>query len=369
MLVVFFGEKKDIDDKFANLTYEEKEQSHEIKVVEKSIQNNSPTSKSARPVGHIVDCQASVEKLLASMLSSPYEDPEYIRSRLDQSENSSAAFFNAISFIGKKTSTNDEGKAVGSSIPVLKDLIEREPENKLFGLYLLNQCLKDGNENECIPELLDAVAKRDSDNAMVWYLRAQMAAKLGDSEGVNDSLTKVILANDYRNYQVEAYGAYDEALLSIGVEDERHRFIYASGYWNAAVAYYLRPKELVEICSDNTVDNSELSEKCIAVGRHIRNIAKSSSDKSTGIQLLGAALSAEGNDLVLKEIENEGATEYQKNDVRNLQNLSNLMVFDSNIVRYYRSQREIVGESEALRHAEREAIRLSGNPEYEPCPI
>ena len=199
----------------------------------------------------------------------------------------------------------------------------------------------------------------------MWLQSAVLEARNENVAGVISALEQVVAAQEYNSYWAESIEVFDKALQSIGIENAQRQTVASIGY-SAAVA--IAPvHKLFQLCRAQAQARADLAQVCIDAGKRMAFDSKTLLNQSIGYGLQEAVYKALG------DTDNETRISKLSSDNLTMPNYfieaSELMMHDSNLHRYWFEQLKLFGEKEAFRLSTEEAIRLSSDPDYDPCQV
>ena len=305
---------------------------------------------------YIVDCRDGLSKLYDEKEATLYDDISYVETLITDKDTLPTKFVHAMVFA--KNRENSE-----NAVSLLTASLKKQPGNKLFNYALLLKCIDQAENQLCNKQLADEASKSDSENAAVWLLTATNAASKGNISDVNLFLKKAVAAGEYNSYWAESVDMFDQALHSIGYDDDKGRIEAAVEY--VAATTFPSFSELVHVCRVNAYERVDLAQNCLLAGGQMAAEGKTRFDQVLGYSIQKAVYRALNDQNNLNEI--DSALKKITSVTEAEEKARALMNFDIDLMHYWFEQIKTLGENESSQMLVEEAARLSMNSGYNPC--
>ena len=256
-----------------------------------------------------------------------------------------------------------------SSLDNLSALSQRNPQNQLAAVELLSACSKASDHTACNDEVVNRAIALDGDNGAMWSVVASLRYGQADSYGAMLALERAVEASGYNDYFQRGL----ELVLSVLPETTDDLTILLSGQViNHAIMLminnYSSMRPLVEMCSNNVIENRRLASACIAHGSRMKVQASSLLGSGMGQALQSSTIQGLGDVAESQRQEEEAQRSQQELYNSDTRLALGLMDQDARLIRYYFEQVLLSGETAAIVSLADEAKRLSGQWNYDPCP-
>ena len=304
----------------------------------------------------VKQCDAKLLAIDLPELKEKFSDTDQIVETLKNNSNpNSQLAFSILDF--SKSSTQKE-----ESMKLLEEILEREPDNKLAQFLYFSKCSLAPKLSKCPINSANEVTL-DSDNGALWLQIANVEAAKANLEGFTTALENTISAPTFNEYWAETIQLFDHAFLENGYTHKTSRMMNAVGFSSALASGI---SELTKYCKNLSSNRADIAQLCADAGSIIKSQAKTSFLELTGYSLQITALEALG------EIDQATALRKEKREIYPLSehqiDVSNLLLFDEELIDYWFENLKVHGEKKANLLLIDEAIRLSANPDYNPCP-
>ena len=156
-----------------------------------------------------------------------------------------------------------------------------------------------------------------------------------------------------------------EQALATSVEmDELTRQISAIGYSAALVLPNF--KTLLNFCRENSTQRADIANACLTMGTRQFLSGENLIEQHIGLETQKLVYEQQNNLEEAKKVETL-TQEFRKATAR-LVNSHNLVLHDKSLNKYWWENILLYGETKALQLTYAEAVRLSSDPNYDPCP-
>jgi len=312
---------------------------------------------------YILDCSGDFPNNISESDLKKYSDPDYFDDAFKGNKELSSQIAYALStnsVIGKI----DEGQ-IDQVDPVvlLGQLVNEQPYKSLVHYFLVSKCNEQSDSPRCDDSVISEAISNDPNNGALWFQIAAKEARKNNLEGLILALEQLISAPNYNEYWAETIEIFDRALQSNGLVKDGPRMIMAIGY---AAAVSLGPiQELFKACREHSTNRADIAQLCIDAGQKVSTHAKTILNQALGYSLQEQVFKA------INDSENEVKMRKLKISIYRVPKASirinKLLIFDEELGRYWFTQLKLFGERKFFQLAYDEAVRLSSNPDYNPC--
>lgn len=243
----------------------------------------------------------------------------------------------------------------------LSDLANDYPNSTIANYFLVSSCL---TSNDCDNATFQNATEQDPYNGALWKLIATQHAAQGKVEETLAALKKQITAANYKTYWGDTTHLYEQALLQIGMADFLPRQIMAIGFSAALAIPSVQP--IFNFCRQYTQPRADIAEACLKFGEKQFQEGDNLLEQSLGLSLQKLVYQQLGNFDKAKELERDKRAFGKA--MGYLAMSHNLTVVDSELNKYWWENILLYGETKALELTFTEAVRLSSDPDYNPCP-
>ncbi len=244
-----------------------------------------------------------------------------------------------------------------------KALNNQYPENKLLSYDLLSSCLL--ADSLCERSVIDNGLALDNQNGAVWFLSALYELHNNNIEQAKEALLEASSAPTYDEYWGEHFSLFELALSQTGAGNELPAQIASLNY----VGSIPLPSfgVLVDFCKNTDLTRADLLDACLRMGVRLTNA------KGTMIShLIGLALQKD----VFKKYNDDAQVSRISNEKKGFDRTMSLSLKANNLV-WQSSQRtsewiqqiKDFGDVRASEYIVDEAIRLSSDPNFDPCEV
>jgi hypothetical protein len=324
----------------------------------------SSKDESAENKSPILACKPGWGDLWKSDEGDLLSEPEDVKNAFKTNTDFSAQFAYALSYVDKAVESEGAKEIeTESRINLLLALMDEQPHSKMLNYFLISQCNGERDNSRCVDGLFERAKNNDTNNGAIWIQTAIFEAENENIAGAISALEQVSVANEFDSYWADSIELFDQALQSIGIENEQRRVVASIGY--AAAVAIAPTHKLFELCRDQAPLRADLAQVCIDAGRRMAFDSKTLLNQSIGYGLQKVVYKALG------DTENETKVSKLRDDnmemPKHFVEASELMMHDLSLHRYWFEQLKLFGEKESFRLSTEEAIRLSSNPDYDPC--
>lgn len=304
----------------------------------------------------VKQCDAKLFTIDDPELEEKFSDTDKILETLQNNANVNSQLAFSILDFNKSSIQKEE------SMKLLERILEQDQANKLAQFLYFSKCSLAPKLSKCSINSSNEITL-DSDNGALWLQIANVEAAKANLEGFTTALENTISAPTFNEYWAETIQLFDQAFLENGYNHKTSRMINAVGFSSALASGI---SELTMYCKKLASKRADIAQLCADAGGIIKSQAKTSFLELTGYSLQITALEALG------EVDQAISLRKEKREIYPLSEhqiaVSNLLLFDEELIDYWFEKLKIHGEKKANLLLIDEAIRLSSNPNYNPCP-
>ncbi len=257
------------------------------------------------------------------------------------------------------TASDDRKK----SVEKLKMLNSEYPDNTLLSYDLLLSCTD--SESLCERSVIDDGVALESHNGAVWLLSALYELNNNNIERATEALLEASSAPVYDEYWGEHFSLFELAFSQTGTGNDLPTQVAAMSYISSAPlpGYGV----LVEFCKNTELSRADILDACLRTGERLSNAKGTLITHAIGLALQKAIYRKYSDDAQVSRISNM-RKEFDR--IRNLSNKANSLVWQSSQrTTYWIQQIKDFGEVGATEYIVDNAIRLSSDPNFDPCEI
>lgn len=283
-------------------------------------------------------------------------DPEVFTS--SNSLNSRLSFL----VISNFTSKSDEQESLTRKLLDLKKDFKNE---ELLDYLLLGSCVTNEPNPLCKDALIEELISANQSNGAIWFQKAALEMHRNNTNAALGALAQVIAAPNYNNYWAESILMFNSAYQEAGLSHPGARLIVSIG----ASAALPGPQigSIFQLCREQSRQRADIYQLCIDAGARITEGATSELERGLGLSMQRTALKATGRNDELAKFDQLVSQARVYN--QSLMKAHELMLFDHELSNYWLTQLKLFGFARADNELILEAVRLSNNPDYAPCPI
>lgn len=252
----------------------------------------------------------------------------------------------------------DERKYAHTS---LSKLVEDFPNSELAHYFLVSNC---SIEKNCEQSIFDNALAQDPYNGALWRLIAIREAASGDIESTLAAIENSIAAANYESYWGETTHLFEQALATTVEMDERTRQVAAIGYSAALVLPNF--KTLLDFCRQHSTQRADIANACLRMGARQFLSGDNLLEQSIGLAIQKLVYEQQNSSLEAEKIASQ-IQEFRSTTAKFAIG-PNLALHDKNLNKYWWENILLYGETKALQLTYAEAVRLSSDPSYDPCP-
>ena len=239
------------------------------------------------------------------------------------------------------------------------------PKNAFVSWSRLKMCGRlDEQCEEEQSEIGELAIANDPGNAAVWANVALMRLRAGEDAEALRALEQAAAAPYLDSFIVAEAMMYDRALAAATDISSRDRFSLA---WVWAISLPDGTSSFGQRCHDLAVDSIPWREACLGFHEQLFHRGKGYLQRMIALAVQAKMHEYSANHAGVKRVEAERALLQAHLDSNRLQLLDKIVVRDEAMMRTYAEVFRNKGEMAALDYVEEELLRLSADPEYDPC--
>lgn len=245
----------------------------------------------------------------------------------------------------------------------LKSLSEKYPESALVSYDLLSHCTT--TESQCERSIIEKGIALDSQNGAVWLNAALYEIQNNNLDGAINALAESVNSPVYEEYWGEHITALESALLKAGAGDDLPAQVAGVNY--AASMPLPNFSILVNFCENIELSSTDILQSCLSAGEKLAD-----NNSTILTHLIGLSL----QNAVYNKLDDEVLASQVSNERKRIMKVIGLSEKASNLTwqsseRTYDWLRVIKdsGELNATETIVSESIRLSSDPNFDPCEV
>lgn len=243
----------------------------------------------------------------------------------------------------------------------LSQLVKIFPNSNLTHYFLVAHCIEQSN---CDDSIFDAALAQDPYNGALWKLLAIQYATAGEVEQSLFAIQNSNTVVNYNSYWGETTHLFEQALATSIEMDELTRQISAIGFSSALALTNFKP--VLEFCREHSATRTDIANACIEMGKRQFSSGNNLLEQHIGLAILKLVYDQQDNSVDARKIDSLHQ-EFRKATGR-LATVPNLAMHDKSLNQYWWENILLYGETKALELTFIEAVRLSSDPDYNPCP-
>lgn len=260
------------------------------------------------------------------------------------------------------------------SVDYLNRVLEVDPHNELALMFGLKTCTQ--NSEFCATELFEAAQSSLSSNGYYWLLVAHLRLHEGEEFRALEAIRQAAYASTFDEYYAETIDLFGRTMpLEYDLDDEYSqlsyipedaiRFITGIGY--AAAQSIPSYTNLTNYCREQGEERADVADACNRLGVQMSENGKVLVTNAIGYVLRERFHEINGDESALELVVREKENMQPDNDLLN--KATTLAFLDSNLLSFWHEGLRVAGEKAAMDLIIEEAVRLSANPDYNPCPF
>lgn len=239
------------------------------------------------------------------------------------------------------------------------------PDNPDVLRHLLGQCERQPTHQACGEALLEQVIKHHGDNGAYWIQIANFYAKQGKVDAIPQAIRNGINAPYFDEHYFASIRLFLDATEGELAQPFPVRAMTAWGYQAAEPLYV---SHVLAYCFTQFKQRTDGTELCVELAETLESRSKIMLNQSIARELMSRARKQKGDSEGARKLKSESEAVYASFPWDDFKLASNLSFFDPALFYDYLDLLENVGEDQARMGLIEEAIALSKNPYYNPCP-
>ncbi len=323
-------------------------------VIKENLNNNLTTSEP-----YIVNCKKRFSNV--EHFEKLNQESQAFRKRLIQylknSDLESDKLLYALSHFKNKSETN---------LNLLKQFTEQYPLNQYGQYSFINSCSESPESEQCKKMDNPNLHQVASNNGAIWLSIAIYRMQKMQHQGVIEALQNSLQTPIFDSFYGKHIMLYNEASLASGNSNNSIAKIAAMG--DAAATVFPYYGALLAFCKEQDINNTQITELCLNVGEAMTTKGTSLLLNGLGNGIQKSIYQQQGQQQAGKQLDKEK----QQLQIHHNNNLFSqtvgLMMYDEILADFWFDAVIQSGELNASKMVVEEAIRLSKNPDYAPCP-
>jgi len=237
----------------------------------------------------------------------------------------------------------------------------KHTETPSLMMDIIGRC--SGREISCDDSLIEQAIELDGNNSALWLLLANYYFEKKNIDSALKAMDSAVRASDFNDFyydDVSLYVRTSKGLLDVPLA---HRVISGIGILAAKPLWI---SEVAHFCLNSENLTAQQNYLCLETGKLMEHNASLSIANMIGVQFQEKAYEREGNDELLASIKLHANKMEAWSTTHNDSFV--LSTFDEGLFLYWLDSAMHYGESKAQQMLIEEAITLSKNEYYNPCP-
>ncbi|MCL1077508.1 hypothetical protein D5R81_04375 [Parashewanella spongiae] len=250
---------------------------------------------------------------------------------------------------------------INNSVTELQSLQEQNPNNKFISYNLISACLT--AKAECEARLFADARSLDEQNGAVWFLSALNELKNSNTEKFTEFLIEASNAPIYEEYWRDYFSLFESAYSHVGVGNSPQTQIATLGY----IAAFSLPayKPLVDFCESIELERLEVLDACSNIGQRFTSNSSNILSSYIGLAIQQKVAERYNDDKRLVQIEH---TKHEYDKMMGLSGKAMSLTLQSRKrTSEWLQQYKSLGEFASTQYVIEEAIKLSADPDFDPC--
>jgi hypothetical protein len=243
----------------------------------------------------------------------------------------------------------------------LSQLVKDFPDSNLAHYFLVAHC---SEQDSCDNSVFDIALAQDPYNGALWKLMAIRYASAGEVELALSAIQNSNTAVNYDSYWGETIHLFEQALATTVEMDERNRQIAAIGFSAALVLPSY--KTLLDFCREHSAHRADIANACLRMGARQFQSGDNLFEQNIGLAIQKLVYEEQNSSLEAEKVESQ-IQEFRSTTAKFAIG-PNLALHDKSLNKYWWENISLYGETKALQLTYAEAVRLSSDPSYDPCP-
>lgn len=228
---------------------------------------------------------------------------------------------------------------------------------------LLSQCLQSSESNEVCNETRFAnIVSKNYQEGRFWLMHAEQFAKDKKTSQTVQALNGFLASSNLYDFHGDSLIMSLRAFNQSEIDSFPLRLV--ASFAIVVSSPQVPANSTLNFCENQSIFRPDILNLCAQVGEKIYQQGSTIADKQLGLTLQINAYNGRDDDMVKKLSEEKQRIEKQ---LAEMEKVSNLILMDENLGRYLVEQWLKFGELDAYKNTIEEAVRLSKNPQYDPC--
>ncbi|OKY26331.1 MULTISPECIES: hypothetical protein [Thalassotalea] len=253
-------------------------------------------------------------------------------------------------------------QSIDEQSKTLQQLYYQQPSSPIINSEILDLCISHKHDSLCSDDILKNIKQTVTNSADLLVKLALVKMKQGMLEETKVLLHEASKKVIYQDESNKALLLIKHSLTKYSDLSEREQIVMTIGYGAAKVEQL---GHLNQLCKET--NDEEFIETCLTLGKLIEDTAKEVITKLIGLNMQVLAYRYWKNDEMVNLLINKmPANQSVINESEQLASI--LTFFDENLLREWFNAKMYNSEQFANEQLVKDAILLSKNPDYDPCP-
>jgi len=245
---------------------------------------------------------------------------------------------------------------------VLSEIVNADPDNLLANWNLSALCTNSDLFELC-NKSMDEIIARDKNNGALWLNVLSYSILVNDEASIINAFEQLIAAPYFNEYWSEHIELFAEGSSSDLTFAER----YVSAIGSASAVAFPSLVEPDKYCRKLALKRADIAQLCLDAGKELETNGKTILSIAYGLSLQKAVFQEIKDEESLNQVASRKKQLLGYTD-RLFSVRSNLIYHDERLMRDWLNMMMTQGELSAQRYLHDEIIRLSSDPDYDPCP-
>lgn len=249
----------------------------------------------------------------------------------------------------------------------LNTITNAYPDNKLASLHLLQACSNSSDSNICNEDMVNHAISLNSNNSLLWSMVASYRMAEDDYDGALQALEELDKSAIYDDHSPSILESIYNASKQMVQEDigKQSSLLFSPMTLSTRALQFTANTQTpalldaYKLCT--SMDEERTLNICLEFGKRIENEAIFLITQSMGKGIQNTVNSKLG----INSSSDDGAPNEINSSISSKAN--NLLTFDGRLAERWILHMSRNGEMSAFEFVKEEAIRLSSNPDYDPC--
>jgi hypothetical protein len=238
--------------------------------------------------------------------------------------------------------------------------------NKRVLMDLIGLCSSIPTHEACTNTLLEEASELDGDNGALWLIIANFHAAKGNSSATLEAIERAITTTHFNEYHFDKLALFMQTSKGALDVSFGQRAITGLGFHAASFAWL---SKITKFCVEERSYTDRHNQLCLALGETMAVKNNSLLVNAMGLSIQSQIYKQDQNNELHLKAEEEKATIMQKSVNHELYfQAQTLMLVDEQLFNFWLTSVMEQGEAIADEMLIKEAITLSKNPYYQPCP-